>query len=106
MYDAVCSPAARTKAVFVLRQDVIELSGRDVDAQITQSFEQQRLRNVAVVILVEAVADEEGAKVVARQDIGGQRGQQRVAIRGQDAFAPVAGDLGLDDQFLDKKILV
>ena len=43
-------------------------------------FEQQRLGDVAVVILVEDVADENGPEVAAGQDVVGQRGRLERAI--------------------------
>ena len=94
------------EVVLVLRQDAIDLTGGDVDAQVEQLFEQQWLGDVAVVILVEDVALQDGSEVTAGQDIGGQRGQQGLALGGQDAFAQVAGDLGPDEQFLDEVFLV
>ena len=111
-YDDVCQPRRQhlrlllVKAVLVFGQEVIDLARGDVDAEFVQLFQQQRLGDVAVVILVEDVADQVGAEVAAGQDVGGQRGQQGLAVGGQDAFAQVAGDLGLEDQFLDEVFLV
>jgi len=40
------------KVVFVLVQDAINLAGGDVDPQFQQLLAQQRLRDVAVVMLL------------------------------------------------------
>src|SRR5215472_5983488 len=93
------------KAFFVLRQDVVELACGDVDAQFAKLFEQQRLGDVAVVVLVQDVG-EQGRTEVAGQGVVGQRRQQGLAVGGHDAFAAIAGNLAVKYQFLDKEVLV
>ena len=48
-------------------QDAIDLAGGDVDAELTQLFEQERLGDIAVVILVEDVTLQDGSKVTGAQ---------------------------------------
>jgi len=88
------------KAVVVLRQQAAQFAGGDGDAQFAQLFAEQRLGNVAVVLLIEEVADAGGAEVATRQDVGGQGGEQRLALGQEDAFAQVACDLTVADAFL------
>jgi hypothetical protein len=89
------------KTVVVRRQEVVDLTCGDVDAQFAQLFEQQRLRHVALVILVHDEGDQFGTEVAAGQDVRRQGRQQRLASRGDDAFAPIPCQLGLQHQFLN-----
>jgi hypothetical protein len=77
------------KTVVVLRQEVVDLTCGNIDAQFAQLFEQQRLRDVALVILVQDEGDQIGAEVTAGRNVRRQRRQQRVASWGDNAFAPV-----------------
>ena len=47
-----------------------------------------------------------GAKVAAGENSGGQGGDQRLAVGGLPAFAPIADDTGLDDQILDDEVFI
>ncbi len=89
-----------------LGEDAVELAGGDVDAQLVQLFQEQRLGDVLVVVLVEDEADQVGSVVAAGQDLGGEWGHQACAVGGQPAFATVADDAGLEDQILNDEVLV
>ena len=92
--------------LLLLGQDAAELAGGDVDAQLEQLFQEQRLGDVLVVILVEDEADQVGPEVAAGDDVGRQGGDQGLAVGGLPTFAAVAGDLGADDQILDDEVLI
>ena len=94
------------KGVLSLGQDAAEFAGRDVDAQLVQLFQQQRLGHVLVVVLVEDETDQVRSEVAAGQNIGGEGGHQALPIGGQPAFAAVADDAGLEDQILNDEVLV
>ena len=79
------------KGVLPLGEDAAEFAGGDVDAQLVQLFQEQRLGDVLVVVLVEDEADQVGSEVAAGQDIGGERGDQASARRGS---ASVRGGSG------------
>ena len=90
----------------LLGEDAAELAGGDVDAQLVQLLQEQRLGHVLVVILVQDEADQVRPEVAAGQDVGGQGGDQGSAVGGLPAFAAVAGDLGPEDQILNDEVLV
>ena len=94
------------KGVLPLGEDAAEFAGGDVDAQLVQLFQEQRLGHVLVVVLVEDETDQVGSEVAAGQDIGGEWGHQALAVGGQPAFAAVADDAGLEDQILNDEVLV
>ena len=56
------------KTIEVLGQDATDLTRGDVDAKRVQLFEQQRLRDVAVVLLVQDIANQDRPEVTAGQD--------------------------------------
>ena len=60
---------------FVLRQDAIQLARGNDDAVIMQFFQEQRLRDMRVVILVQDMADQGRAVVTAGQHLCRQRCQ-------------------------------
>ena len=74
----------------VLRQEVVDWTCGNSDAQFARLSERQRLRDVARVILVQEEGDPIGAEVTAGRNVRRQRRQQRVASWGDNAFAPVA----------------
>ena len=90
----------------LLGEDAVEFAGGDVDAQLVQLFQEQRLGDVLVVVLVEDVTDQVRSVVAAGQDIGREWGDQACAVGGQPAFATVADDTGLEDQILNDEVLV
>src|SRR5947209_14583235 len=90
------------KSLVAFGEEAAELASGDVDPQFVQLFEQQRLGDVAVVMLVEQVGDEGGAEMLPRQDGGGQGGEQRAAVGQEDAFTQVAGDRAVEDEFLNE----
>ena len=94
------------KGVLPLDEDAVEFAGGDVDAQLVQLFQEQRLGDVLMVVLVEDETDQVGSEVAAGQDIGREWGHQASAIGGQPAFAAVADDAGLEDQILNDEVLV
>ena len=94
------------EGVLLLGQDAAELAGGDVDAQLEQLLQEQRLGDVLVVILVEDETDQVGPEVAAGDDVGGQRGDQGMAVGGLPTFAAVAGDPGAEDQVLNDEVLV
>ncbi len=53
------------EAVLFFNQQTIELAGGDVDAKFAQLFEQQRLSDVAVEILVKDEADHRRTEMLA-----------------------------------------
>ena len=93
------------KDFLVLGKDVVELASGDVDAPFVELFEEEGLGDVTVVILVEDVALQKGSEMIARHDVAGQGRQQSSAIGGFNAFAEVACDDGLEEQFLDEEFL-
>jgi len=70
------------KDVVVFGQEAVELTSRNDDAVLAQLFQQQRLGDLGVVILVENVDHAVGAKVPAvhRQHARRQRRQHRAAL--------------------------
>src|SRR5437660_5606329 len=56
--------------LLVLGQNAAELSLGNIDAKIMQLLQQQRLRYISVVMLVQDIADQVGAKVTAGQPVG------------------------------------
>ncbi len=85
----------------VLRQDATELALGNVDAEVMQLLQQQRLRHVRVVILVQNIAGQVWAIVTTRQHVGRQRRQHRTAVGQLIACPQVARCFGLDRQLLD-----
>ncbi len=86
MYVAAASPAVNDAlllmgSLMVFREDATELVGNDVDAGIVQLYQQQRLRDRGVVILLEVISDPTGNQVAARKHIVGQGGQSRATAR-------------------------
>ncbi len=94
------------EGVLPLGEDEAELAGGDVDTQLAQLLQEQRLGHVLVVVLVEEETDQVGSEVVAGHHIGGERGHQASAIRGQPVFAAVANEAGFEDQILNDEVLV
>jgi hypothetical protein len=92
------------KAVFVRGEEAVQLAGRDVDAVLPQLRQQQRLRDLRLVVLVEDVGDQVGPEVATldRQDARGERRQHRAAA-GQVVAGPQVARVGaVDDEFLGK----
>jgi hypothetical protein len=60
------------KAVLLLGQDAVELSGGDVDAQLVQLFQEQWLGDVLVVILRDDETDQGRSEVALGSDTFGR----------------------------------
>ena len=84
------------KGVLSLGQDAAEFAGRNVNAQLLQLFQQQRLSHVLVVVLVQDETDQVRSEVAAGQNIGGEGSHHAVPIGGHPVFAAVADDAGLE----------
>ena len=67
-------------AVLPLGEDAAEFAGGDIDAQLVQLLQEQRLGDVLVVVLVEDETDQVRSVVAAGHDIGGERGDQASAL--------------------------
>ena len=94
------------EGVLALGEDATEFTGGNVDAQLVQLLQEQRLGHVLMVILVEDETDQVGTVVAAGQDIGGEWGHHALPIGSQPAFAAIADDAGLKDQILYDEVLI
>jgi hypothetical protein len=94
------------EGVLPLGEDAAELAGGDVDAQLAQLLQEQRLGHVLMVVLVEDETDQVGSEVAAGQDVGGERSHHTLPTGGQPAFAAIADDAWLEDQLLNDEVLV
>ena len=89
-----------------LGEDAAELAGGDVEAQLPQLFQKQRLGDVLVVMLVEDETDQIRPEMAAGRDVDRQRSHHASSVGGQPALAAVADDPRREDQILDDEVLV
>jgi len=94
------------EGVLALGQDAVELPAGDVDAQLAHLFQQQRLGDVLVVVLVEDEAEQIGAEMAARDGVVGETGHDGLAVGQEPTFAAVTDVVGLDDEALDDEVFV
>src|SRR5262249_30177022 len=78
----------------------------DVDAQLAQLLQEQRLRDVLMMVLVEDETDQVGPEVAAGHHLVGERGHQALPLGGLPMFPTVEDDAGPEDQILDDEVLV
>ena len=83
------------KDILPLGEDAIEFASGDVDAQLEQLLQEQRLGHVLMVVLVEDETDQLGSVVATGDDIGGEGCHQASTVGGQPVFTAVEDDAGL-----------
>jgi hypothetical protein len=57
------------KDLLILGQNTAQLASGDVDAEVPQFLQEQGLRDVIVVILVQNIGDQLGAEMAARENV-------------------------------------
>ena len=92
------------KKLLLLRQQMAQLAGRDLDPEFVQLLQQQRLGHMLMMVLVQRVAYQFWPKVAVHRV--GQLAPQPLAIRSLPFFQPIAEVARLDHQILHHVIRV
>ena len=82
------------------------MTSRDVDAPLSQSLQQQRLRDTLMVVLVQDQIVQRRSEVTARNDLVGQGRYQGLPLDGEPAFAAVTGGVCFKNGTLDDVFFV